>query len=200
MDNIISYILTIIGVLSGIFIYVHRSYMDRYRSDWENMEKLRSSFKELDKDYKYMQELSIYSVRCIRGLAYDEARVVVPKNISLRNITAIASMSKKDLCLYELDENTVKIVSEGEYKKIRNKDKLLWMTFTMFIASILGFLIALFISSSIFTYILLFLAILGTEVLWLHQENPYDYYKEIIKNQETIESLKTQNIVFVQEL
>lgn len=195
MENFLSFMLTIVGILSAIFMYVHKNHMDRYKDDWQNLNKLRESLKDIDADNKFMQELALYSVKCIRGLDYIKTKVVIFKDISLRDLTAIANMNRKSLCSFDSNSDIVTLVSKKEYRKIRYTDILFIITTIIFFMTIISFIVHVVFGTSILVHVLLFLLIMITELIWLSQDNPYGYYRALIKDSATLSNLKQQQVI-----
>lgn len=179
--------------------------------------ELNSELDNLLNYTQYMQYIRTSRSKTLNNIPFINIYILLKKNINYKELIDIIYITNKNLCFYVPITKKIQLVSEKEYKKIKNNDVFLHLYFYMGLLFLMIFTYFLFQSLLVKTILfqkfsinemllpnrslnitamaILYVIPLIFEVLWLFRKNPYDSYKSLKKNTRTSEYLAKLNII-----
>ena len=164
------------------------------------IEELRSNLDSLLNKEKYIQDINVLKSRTVRKITFEQVNILLRKDINLMQLIDMSEITKKGLCLYVPASKEIQLVSRNNYEATKEKDKYLLLCFNIFVLLVVALVIDIVFFQEIVSMTLLFFSTLFFEVIWLVKRSPYESYKELTKNEESINELRNQGIIVAQTI
>lgn len=174
--------------------------ISRVVKDRAAIEKLRLDLDNLLSKEKYIQDINVLNVKMLRNIPFEKINILLRKNISLTHLIEMSDITKKGLCTYVPESEKVEIVSAKECIAVKKKDIILHLYFISFLMTVLLLFVDIVWLQEPITIVLLFIFFCILEIAWLTRRSPYVSYKELTKNEESINELRNQGIIVAQTI
>lgn len=162
------------------------------------IEKLRLDLDNLLSKEKYIQDINVLNVKMLRNIPFDKVNILLRKNISLTYLVEMSDITKKGLCTYVAEHGKIEIVSKEKCIAVKKDDIILRIYFISFLMTTIALFLTLVLFQEPIKIVLFFIFFCIFEIAWLIRRSPYVSYKELTKNEESINKLRDQGIIVVQ--
>ena len=174
--------------------------ISRVVKDRSAIHKLRLDLDNLLSKEKYIQDINVLNVKIFRNIPFAKINILLRKNISLTHLVEMSDITKKGLCTYVPESEKIEIISAKKCRAVKNKDIILHLYFILFLMTVIALFVDIVWLKEPITIVLLFIFFCTFEIAWLTRRSPYESYKELTKNEESISRLRNQGIIVAQTI
>lgn len=177
--DIVKVIAPIATIIVSYLIFHNKEIFERNKSDYDRIDEFIENMDKLKDAKEYKKDISVASINILKGFTFVEAKIILDKNLSRKDIIEIRDVKVEGLCVFA--ENKVYLCDKKQFLVKLFKD----VPLILLVVLLLVFLGILFFSVNI-NEISMLIYIFFIEVLLAFKMSSYTSYFSIVKDEDRL--------------
>ena len=179
--DIVKVVAPIATIIVSYLIFHNKEIFERNKSDHDRIGDFIKNIDTLEGGKEYEKDIGVASINILKGFTFSEAKIILDKNLSRKDIAEIRDVKVEGLCIFSDEEIYLCDKKQLVIKLIKDFPLVLLVILFIFLVSILLFSVKFGVNEIAMIIYLFFI-----EVLLVFKINGYISYFSIVKDEERL--------------